>query len=528
MSLENFADGKSSGDVHLAAVGQFYSNPSLKIPKDRDHRYMPNIISSAIVNTPPPEVMSDILNKRNKTHHLDSETHENMIPMFSHDVDGKARNNKRLLPRRNWCSIREYHPGSTPPPTPPESVPATPSDESPPAAPGRIQRTLSLTRDDIRPGKLLRRLSGRERQASYLDAREDGTPSPPQSPSDEGYFSRHPSINRSTTAPVAASDSRRNSSAPLPRPGNFLRRPTNMSERAAIKGDPEDTSGHVNLEHGLDIVLNCEVDQKNPAGVTTPYRLLVPALRYDGEGDENTVSYRAPKLLQRLGSLRGRKVVTDSRAQAEGDSENGSFTGSDLSEEEPQQRQARPRRWSFGLERRRKYRDQTPPQERTPQISRPLPQQDPINEAQRLGGFSERPQKREAPPLATQPSGDQSRISKPRDGVQDGRGPAQARRNQPVETPEDYDSAEEPYSKPRLDSIDYHANLETGQADGASGYNGKRTSKIDRMLGVEKEGALRRGTLAQPSDDEDDMNGAYSEPPKKGWRNSLRRFSGQI
>lgn len=62
-----------SGDVHLAAVGQFFSNPKLKIPKDQDHRYMANIISSAIVNTPPPEMIGDILNKRNKIHHLDHE-----------------------------------------------------------------------------------------------------------------------------------------------------------------------------------------------------------------------------------------------------------------------------------------------------------------------------------------------------------------------------------------------------------------------------------------------------------------------
>ena len=31
--------------------------------------------------------------------------------MFTHDVNGKVRNNKRLLPRRNWCSITEYLPG---------------------------------------------------------------------------------------------------------------------------------------------------------------------------------------------------------------------------------------------------------------------------------------------------------------------------------------------------------------------------------------------------------------------------------
>ena len=64
---------RTSGDVHLAAVGQFYSNKNLKIRKDKDHRYMPNIISSAIVNTPPPDMMADVLNRRNKIHHLNHE-----------------------------------------------------------------------------------------------------------------------------------------------------------------------------------------------------------------------------------------------------------------------------------------------------------------------------------------------------------------------------------------------------------------------------------------------------------------------
>ncbi len=43
---------------------------------------MPNVVSSAIVNTPPPNIMGDVLNKRNKVHHLDAETDEDMIPMF--------------------------------------------------------------------------------------------------------------------------------------------------------------------------------------------------------------------------------------------------------------------------------------------------------------------------------------------------------------------------------------------------------------------------------------------------------------
>ena len=41
------------GDVHLAALGRFYSNPNLHIPVEADHRYMVNVVSSAITNKPP-------------------------------------------------------------------------------------------------------------------------------------------------------------------------------------------------------------------------------------------------------------------------------------------------------------------------------------------------------------------------------------------------------------------------------------------------------------------------------------------
>ena len=127
--LQDLAADKScrvtvlSGDVHLAAVGQFYSNPRMhQLAKHRDFRYMPNIISSAIANAPPPDLMADVLNRRNKVHHFDDDTDEDMIPLFTTGVDGKPRNNKRLLPHRNWCSIREYQPGFTPPPTPPPAM----------------------------------------------------------------------------------------------------------------------------------------------------------------------------------------------------------------------------------------------------------------------------------------------------------------------------------------------------------------------------------------------------------------------
>lgn len=298
------------GDVHLCAAGQFYSNKKLGIPKDQDHRYMPNIISSAIVNTPPSDMVADVLNKRNKIHHLDDETDEDMIPMFLHDVNDKPRNNHHLLPRRNWCSIREYTPELTPPVTPDEVYH---SQSSTKREPSKRSRRLSLTRGN----SLIRRLSisGRREDASH----------PPiayaqRAPSEQDYFSHRntsrrrasadvprsvsvdagrrasadlPSRNRSTGLPPVpmgqhASSSRsqhddaslRGGGGPGGRPNAFLRRPTEYL--------PHKPDHMINLQHALDIRLNVENEQGDPAGTTTEYRLLVPALDYRG-GDEGSV-----------------------------------------------------------------------------------------------------------------------------------------------------------------------------------------------------------------------------------------------
>jgi hypothetical protein len=386
------------GDVHLAAIGQFYSNPKLRVPKDKDHRYMPNIISSAIVNTPPPELMADILNKRDKVHRLNHYTAEDMIPMFTHDVDGKRRKNKCLLPRRNWCSIREYYPGATPPPTPPQTPSATESDteDYPEEKP---QRRFSFSREDVNPRKLFRRISSRgappssyrddmdysqtQRPASYDDSRPPpsfGQFTPQSAPSTPQTASVDP--NASIQTQTHGQPSNRPASLDLPptnlskdlpiRPGNFQRRPTNLSDKAARKGvvpgvDKEgnevEVNEHINLAGGLDIIVNCEVCQKDPAGITTPYRLLVPALWYDGSSDREKLDgpfaegagvVRKPTLLKRMG-LGGRKTGTKlADGQGSGNwgqdvSETESYSGSeDLAE-----REQRPRR-RFSLFRRKR------------------------------------------------------------------------------------------------------------------------------------------------------------------------------
>jgi hypothetical protein len=295
------------GDVHLGAVGQFYTPKKFGLPKDRDHRYMPNVISSAIVNTPPPVMLADWLNRRNKVHHLDHETDEDMIPMFETDVDGSKRNNRCLLPRRNYCSIREFLPGATPPGTPPleRSVPGTPGSgfdgqgefggreerdrRFPPGSMG-IGRTMSLTRG---PAKLVRRFSAGGRSKN-----------PPSALAQQGAGAEP--MGRSASLSGPAGGARRGSldgeAEPPQRPINmFHRRPTNLSEkeirRAAARGGAPDEEGvdagrepgHVDLEGGLDVSLNMEVDQQDPSGMTQSYRLLVPALWYEGAGDVNPV-----------------------------------------------------------------------------------------------------------------------------------------------------------------------------------------------------------------------------------------------
>lgn len=97
-----------SGDVHLAAVGRFYTHPKLGIKPRNDYRYMVNVISSAITNKPPPTAVSNILARRNKVHHLDSSTDEQLLDFFDKDVDGSVRKrNLNTMPRRNYSIITE-------------------------------------------------------------------------------------------------------------------------------------------------------------------------------------------------------------------------------------------------------------------------------------------------------------------------------------------------------------------------------------------------------------------------------------
>jgi PhoD related phosphatase len=98
------------GDVHLAAMGRFYSKIRLNIPAEQDHRYMANVVSSAITNKPPPSAVANLLARRNKIHHLDHDTDETLLKLFDKQPGGKMKGaewNKCTMPSRNYASITE-------------------------------------------------------------------------------------------------------------------------------------------------------------------------------------------------------------------------------------------------------------------------------------------------------------------------------------------------------------------------------------------------------------------------------------
>ncbi|OAA81027.1 hypothetical protein LEL_00572 [Akanthomyces lecanii RCEF 1005] len=353
-----------SGDVHLAAVGQFYSNPQLGLAKHKDPRYMPNIVSSAIVNTPPPDMLADVLNKRNKVHHFDKNTDESMIPIFQHGPDGKPRNNKHLLPHRNWCSIRQWSPGMTPPPTPPASDDErSPSPAQAAGGGGGLLRRFSLgsrsrpkpfegSRESVRGSRppisggmfrsLTRRNSekgappraqiarsmsvgstdrpktglfgfmrrGSQSKAMEYDDDDDsigrwGAPAQGRYPSpygqdqeeplglrggaatndeysdgDDAYFSPRPQREQAGDSQPASQPHDN------PRTKSFHRTPTGLS----IKQMKNAQNFAVDLEGGLDICLNVEVNPKDPTGITAPYRILVPRLHYEYTAEADSLA----------------------------------------------------------------------------------------------------------------------------------------------------------------------------------------------------------------------------------------------
>ncbi|EPQ28075.1 uncharacterized protein PFL1_04402 [Pseudozyma flocculosa PF-1] len=96
-----------SGDVHAGGVGLFYHRSS--IAPSADSRYMLAVITSAIVNTPPPPQVISLLNRLAKKKHKSLfyiHTKETMVPLFEEDLEGKKlKTDKYIIGARNWCAV---------------------------------------------------------------------------------------------------------------------------------------------------------------------------------------------------------------------------------------------------------------------------------------------------------------------------------------------------------------------------------------------------------------------------------------
>ncbi|CAO3565933.1 unnamed protein product [Mortierella alpina] len=93
------------GDVHVGGAGRLFGTKSTE--RLNDPYDMVQIVSSAIVNGPPPGMVISTLHGCSKTYELNEYTSEEMSEIFHEDVDGAALENKKLLNRRNWCEVRE-------------------------------------------------------------------------------------------------------------------------------------------------------------------------------------------------------------------------------------------------------------------------------------------------------------------------------------------------------------------------------------------------------------------------------------
>ena len=78
---------------------------------------MVNVVSSAIVNKPPPQAIANLLARRNKIHHLDVDTDETLLKLFNKDPGNStktAKHNQVTMPSRNFAMLTENSPNNRP------------------------------------------------------------------------------------------------------------------------------------------------------------------------------------------------------------------------------------------------------------------------------------------------------------------------------------------------------------------------------------------------------------------------------
>ncbi|CAF3487666.1 unnamed protein product [Rotaria sp. Silwood1] len=97
-----------SGDVHCCGISRFKTHGKNDIAPIHDNKLMYQIISSAIVNLPPPRTAIHIAHFVKTKWYPIENTVEELIDFFQHSPEtGRKLIHKKLRPNRNWCYFEQ-------------------------------------------------------------------------------------------------------------------------------------------------------------------------------------------------------------------------------------------------------------------------------------------------------------------------------------------------------------------------------------------------------------------------------------
>jgi hypothetical protein len=102
-----------SGDAHVGGVGEIYGATRPRLPKEDDELFTYQIISSAVMNSPPPPGVVSALTRTNFSKRINYHTRSKMQKAFESSSSPSSpssssppsRKPAKLLDQRNWCEI---------------------------------------------------------------------------------------------------------------------------------------------------------------------------------------------------------------------------------------------------------------------------------------------------------------------------------------------------------------------------------------------------------------------------------------